>query len=128
MSVGTPTPRPLFWVGSSRDDLLALPREVRQVFGFALWLAQNGGRHVDAKVLRGFGGAGVLEVVASHHGNAFRLIYTVRFAEAVYILHAFQKKSKAGIKTPQADREMIRRRLRIAEEHHESRRRAGGES
>jgi phage-related protein len=121
------TPKPIYWVGSSRDDLRAFPQQVRQVFGFALWQAQMGGKHVDAKVLKGFGGAGVLEVVEDHGGSAFRAVYTVRFSGAVYVLHVFQKKSKKGTKTPTADLEMIRRRLKTAEEHHAARQAEGGE-
>jgi phage-related protein len=117
----TVTPKPLFWIGSSRDNIHEFPDEVRKVVGFALWQAQRGGRHVDAKVLKGFGGAGVLEVVEDHDGSTYRAVYTVRFAGAVYVLHAFQKKSKKGIRTPKADIELIRRRLKAAEEDHEAR-------
>jgi phage-related protein len=90
--------------------------------GFALWQAQQGGKHRDAKVLKGFGGAGVLEVVEDHDGDTYRAVYTVKFAGAVYVLHAFRKKSKKGIKTPPAEMEVIKRRLEAAEEHHEERR------
>src|SRR5437867_408607 len=122
MSTGaTATPKPLFWVGSSRKDLRAFPQEVRQAVGFALWQAQMGGRHMDAKVLKGFGGAGVLEVVEDHDRNTFRAVYTLRFEGAVYVLHVFQKKSKTGIKTPTAEMETIRRRLKTAEEDHAAR-------
>jgi phage-related protein len=113
--------KPLFWVGSSRDDMREFPEEVRLVFGFALWQAQRGGKHKDAKVLKGFGGAGVLEVVDVHDGNTFRAVYTVKFAGAVYVLHAFQKKSKSGIKTPLPDMDAIRRRLKEAKADHEER-------
>ncbi len=120
MSTGRPqTDKPLFWMGSSRDDLREFPEEVRQTVGFALRQAQRGGKHLDAKVLKGFGGAGVLEVVEDHDGDTYRAVYTVRFAGSVYVLHAFQKKSKKGVKTPTAERELIRRRLKAAEEHHE---------
>src|SRR5262249_23527767 len=115
-------PKPVFWVGSSRKDLRALPEEVRTTVGFALFQAQAGGKHVDAKPLKGFGGASVLEVVEDHDGNTYRAVYTVRFAGAVYVLHAFQKKSKKGIKTPVAEMNLIRQRLKVAEEHHEERR------
>jgi phage-related protein len=93
--------------------------------GFALWQAQLGRKHRDAKVLKGFGGAGVLEVVEDHDGKTYRAVYTVKFAGAVYVLHAFQKKSKKGIKTPMAERNVIRQRLKAAEEHHEKRRAEG---
>jgi phage-related protein len=106
------------WIGSSYRDLCALPEEVRRCFGFALYLAQSGGKHPDAKPLSGFHGAGVLEVVEDHDGDTYRAVYTVRFADAVYVLHVFQKKSKRGIATPTKDIELIKTRLRIAEEHH----------
>lgn len=86
--------------------------------GYALYLAQAGKMHGDAKPLKGFGGASVVEVVDDYHGDTYRAVYTVRFEEAVYVLHAFQKKSKQGRKTPPQDLEMIQRRLRAAEEHH----------
>ena len=107
--------KPLIWMGSSRKDLKALPALVQDVFGYALYLAQTGGRHVDAKPLRGFHGAGVLEVVESLAGNAYRAVYTVRFEDAVYVLHAFQKKSKSGIATPKEDLEIVKRRLSDAQ-------------
>jgi phage-related protein len=113
-----PALKPLFWVGRARDDLREFPEEVREVMGFALWQAQNGGKHDDAKVLQGFGGAGVLEIVANDDGSTFRGVYTVKFAGAVYVLHAFKKKSKKGSKTPRSDVVLIRKRLRDAEAHH----------
>src|SRR5262245_26951317 len=85
-------PRPLFWVGSSRKDLKGFPLEVRRTMGFALFQAQAGGKQVDAKPLMGFGGAGILEVVEDHDGGTFQAVYTVKFAGAVYVLHAFQTK------------------------------------
>jgi phage-related protein len=119
MSTGeTGRPKPLFWIGSALEDLRGFPAEVRQVVGFALYRAQLGRKHRDAKVLKGFGGAGVLEVVSDHDGETFRTVYTVRFAGAVYALHAFQKKAKRGIKTPQGGLEVVRRRLKTAEQHH----------
>jgi phage-related protein len=117
MSTGA-EPKPLFWVASSRRDLKAFPLEVRRTMGFALWQAQAGDKHVDAKPLKGFGGAGVLEVVEDHDGNTYRAVYTVKLAGAVYVLHAFQKKSKKGAKTPRAELDRIRKRLKTAEEHH----------
>jgi phage-related protein len=107
--------RQLRWIGSSKKDLLAMPDEVQQSFGFALYNAQIGLLHPDAKPLKGFGSAGILEVVEDWRGNAYRAVYTVRFAQAVYVLHCFQKKSKHGIETPSADVELIRRRLKEAE-------------
>ena len=123
MSTGeTEQPKPLFWIGPSRDDLREFPEDVCHSMGFALWQAQLGRKHRDAKVLKGFGGAGVLEVVEDHDGNTFRAVYTVKFAGAVYVLHAFQKKSKKGVKTPVAELDLIRQRLKAAEEHHAERR------
>jgi phage-related protein len=113
-------PKPLFWIATARRDLKRFSVDVRNVFGYALWQAQNGGKHPDAKPLKGFGGAGVLEVLAQEQGNAFRVVYSVRFAGAVYVLHAFQKKSKRGIQTPQEELELVRSRLKIAEEHYEA--------
>ena len=96
------TPKPLFWLGSTQDDLRAFPQEVRQVMGYALYLAQMGEKHSDAKPLKGFGGAGVLEVVDDHAGDTYRAVYTVKFADVVYVLHAFQKKSRRGSATSNA--------------------------
>ena len=107
--------RPLEWIASSYKDLMALPSAVRRYFGFALSLAQVGDQADTAKVLKGFGGAGVLEVVENDAGGTYRAVYTVRFAEAIFVLHCFQKKSKSGIATPKADMEIIRTRLKIAE-------------
>lgn len=86
--------------------------------GFALYLAQTGEKHLATKPLKGFGGAGVLEVVEDHDGDTFRAVYTVKFASAVYVLHAFQKKSKSGIKTLQTDIDLIKQRLKLAEQIH----------
>ena len=106
--------KPLEWIGSSKRDLRALPDEVMDVFGYALYLAQAGGKHLQAKSLQGFGSAGVLEVVEDWRGNAYRAVYTVRFEERVFVLHVFQKKSKTGIETPKPDRDLIRKRLQVA--------------
>ncbi len=108
-------PKPLVWMGSSKKDLLKLPSSVMDVFGYALYLAQTGGWHTDSRVLRGFGDAGVLEVVRSASAGTYRAVYTVRFPEKVFVLHVFQKKSKSGIATPKADMDIIRERLRMAE-------------
>lgn len=107
--------KPLYWVASSKKDLQALPADVMDVFGFALHLAQTGSQHSHAKVLKGFGGAGVLEVVENHMGDTYRAVYTVRYAHAVYVLHCFQKKSKTGIATPKPDMDKIRERLQAVE-------------
>ena len=113
------TPKPLFWIASSKQDLKALPDSVQDTFGFALWLAQTGLKHLNAKPLKGFKGAGVLEIIEAQERNTFRAVYTVRFAKAVYMLHAFQKKAKKGIKTPKQEIELVKKRLRLAEEHYE---------
>jgi len=110
--------KPLHWVGSSKEDLRAFPKDVRRVLGQALFEAQRGAKHLDAKPMKGFGGAGVLGVVERDDGNAYRAVYTVRFAGIIYVLHAFQKKSKRGIRTPGRDIDMIRSRLRTAQEHY----------
>ena len=107
--------KPLEWIGSSHKDLMALPADVRRLFGFALSLAQAGDRHDAAKVLKGFGGAGVLEVVEDDVGGTYRAVYTVKFSEAVFVLHCFQKKSKRGIATSKEDMDIIHARLKIAE-------------
>jgi len=107
--------KPVIWVGSSREDLREFPEPVQDHMGYALYVAQRGGRHRNAKALTGFGGAGVVEVVRDYRGDTFRSVYTLRYAGAVYVLHAFQKKSKTGRETPRRDIEMIRQRLREAE-------------
>jgi phage-related protein len=112
-------PKPVRWVGSSKDDLRRFPEEVRRRVGGALWEAQIGGKVPYAKPLKGFGGAGVLEVVDDFDGNTFRAVYTVRFAGLVYVLHAFQKKSMRGIATPRQELRVIEERLRRAKEDYE---------
>ena len=89
--------------------------------GHALYLAQTGRMHISAKPLKGFGGAGVVELVEGDQHGIYRAVYTVKFESAVYVLHAFQKKSKRGIKTPGEEIEMIQRRLKIAEKDHKTR-------
>lgn len=106
--------KPLEWVGSSYKDLLALPDDVKRLFGFALSLAQAGEKHDQAKALKGFGGSGVIEVVEDDVAGTYRAVYTVKFAEAVFVLHCFQKKSKRGISTPKQDMDIIEARLKIA--------------
>ena len=110
--------KPLVWVATSRDDLEDFPDEVRRGMGYALYLAQVGEKHADAKPLKGFGSAGVLEAVEDFDGNAYRAVYTVKLAGAVYVLHAFQKKSRKGIKTFPADLDKVKARLRMAMEIH----------
>jgi phage-related protein len=106
---------PLEFVGSSRDDLSGFPNDVKRSVGLALRTAQKGGKHPDAKPLKGFKGAGVLEIISDFDGNTFRAVYTVRFRSVIYVLHAFQKKSRKGIKTPQNEIEKIKSRLKVAE-------------
>jgi len=115
MAEGAPVQmRRLEWIGSSKKDLLALPEEVVNVFGYALYLAQTGSKHDQAKPLRGFGSAGVLEVVEDRRGDTYRAVYTVQYAARVFVLHVFQKKSKSGIATPKPDLDLIRNRLKVA--------------
>jgi phage-related protein len=110
------TDTPLEFIGTSREDLTAFPLPAKHSIGFALRSAQKGGKHPDAKPLKGFTGAGVLEIVSDFDGNTFRAVYTVRLKGVVYVLHAFQKKSRTGIKTPQDEIDKIRRRLKQAEQ------------
>jgi phage-related protein len=112
--------RPLFWIRSSLRDLKALPAEAQEHIGYALSAAQHGGKNPNAKPWKG-DGPGVLEVVEDYRGDTFRAVYTVRFEEAVYVLHVFQKKSNRGIATTQADRDLIARRLKDAVQQHEER-------
>src|SRR5215467_10033532 len=107
--------KPIRWIGTSLRDLRSFPSAVRIDIGHALFTAQEGGIDPAAKPLKGFGGANVMEIVATHNGNAWRAVYTVRFADAVYVLHAFQKKSTKGIATPAREIDLIRRRLMEAE-------------
>jgi phage-related protein len=113
--------RPVIWVGSSRRDLRNFPREVRRDLGQALYTAQQGETDPSAKPLRGFGGGSVLEIVADQQGGTWRAVYTVRYLEAVHVLHAFQKKSKKGIATPKRDMDLIHHRLAEAERLHRER-------
>jgi phage-related protein len=107
--------KPLLWIGSAKRDLNSMPNEVQQVFGFALFQAQIGLIHSAAKPLKGFGSAGVVEIVEDWRGNSYRAVYTVRFARAVYVLHCFEKKSKHGIATPKRELDLIGERLKEAE-------------
>ncbi len=115
------SPRDVVWVASSLDDLRKFPEPVKQSMGFAIFQAQCGGKHLQAKPLKGFKGGGVLEAVEDFDGDTFRTVYTVRFADAIYVLHAFQKKSKKGIATPQHDLDVIKTRLKMAQQIHDSR-------
>ena len=116
-----PLLKPVIWIGSSRKDLRAFPEPVQDQMGYALYVAQRGGMHRDTKALSGFGGAGVVEVVKDYRGDTFRAVYTLRFPVAVYVLHAFRKKSKQGIKTPHSDIDLVKRRLKDAEQDHAQR-------
>lgn len=109
--------KPLFWVASSKKDLMTMPDDVQDAFGYALHLAQIGQKPDEAKPLKGFSSAGVLEVVEDAKGGTYRAVYTVRFENAVYVLHCFQKKSTHGIATPKTDMDLIRDRLKAAEIH-----------
>jgi len=110
--------KPVEWVGSSLEDLKDFPEEVQPVVGYALYLAQCGEKHPSAKPLKGFKGAGVLEVVEDFDRDTYRAVYTVKLAGVIYVLHAFQKKSKQGSATPKQDIELIETRLKRAKEHY----------
>jgi phage-related protein len=112
-------PKPVRWIGSSQEDLRTFPEDVRRRVGGALWDAQLGFKAPYAKPLKGFSGAGVLEIVDEFDGDTFRAVYTVSFAGAVYVLHAFQKKSRRGITTPKAELDLIKQRLKRAREDYE---------
>jgi phage-related protein len=112
--------RPLHWVASSKKDYLRFPAEVQYELGYALGLAQLGARHPNVKPWKGEG-PGILEIVEDYRGDAYRAVYAVRFVEVVYVLHAFQKKSKQGVKTPQTDVKLIAERLKRAQADYESR-------
>jgi phage-related protein len=111
--------KPVEWISSSRDDLRQFPEDVQQMIGFALYRSQLGKKHPDAKPLKGFKGSGVLEIVENFDGDTYRAVYTVKFEGIVYVLHAFQKKSKHGIATPKQDLDLIEARLKRAKEHYE---------
>lgn len=113
--------KPVRWIGTSLRELQSFPRSIRIDIGHALFTAQEGKTDPAAKPLKGFGGASVLEVVASHHGDAWRAVYTVRFQDAIYVLHVFQKKSTKGIATPTREIELIRQRLAEAERDYRER-------
>jgi len=115
--MGSDVLRPVEWVGSSRADLKKFPAAVQDQVGFALYQAQTGLKHRDAKPLKGLG-ANILEVVSRQEGNAYRTVYTVRFKEAVYVLHAFQKKSKRDIATPKQELDLVKQRLKAAQRHY----------
>jgi phage-related protein len=110
--------KPLFWIASSRKDLRDFPLGVRRGFGLSLYAVQEGETPPSSKPLKGFSGAGVLELIEDEKGNTWRSVYTVRFRDAVYVLHVFQKKSKHGIATPKREMDLIRDRLKLAHDDH----------
>ena len=110
--------KPVEWIGSSLNDLKEFPDEVQEVVGYALYVAQCGDKHPSAKPLKGFKGSGVVEVVDDFDGDTYRAVYTIKFADVVYVLHSFQKKSKQGITTPKQDMDLIEARLKRAKEHY----------
>lgn len=110
--------RPIYYLVRAKKDIESFPDGVQKEMLHGLYLAQHGGKHPDAKPLKGFGGAGVLEQVSSHHGDTYRSVYTIRFGKAIYVLHAFQKKSRKGISTPKDEIDLIKRRLQLAEQHY----------
>ena len=116
----SPGEKPLFWIGSAKSELLEFPEAVQDEIGVALSVAQFGGKHPGAKPWKGEG-AGVLEIVQDYRGDTYRAVYTVKFENAAYVLHAFQKKSPKGIKTAQTDVELVSRRLKVASEDYEAR-------
>jgi len=109
--------RPLLWIASSKRDYMGFPPQVQDGFGFELFLVQTGQHPPSAKPLKGLG-SGTLELIENFDGDTCRAVYTVRFSEAVYVLHAFKKKSKSGSKTPQVDIELIKRRLKVVADEH----------
>lgn len=112
--------KPVVWLGNSLDELRKFPDDVRDEMGYALYLAQMGDKHPNSKPLKGFKGVGVLEIVDNFDGDTYRTVYTVKLAEVVYVLHAFQKKSKKGIATPLKDIELIKKRLKLGIETHKA--------
>ena len=119
-SINLPGEKPLFWIGSAKGDLLRFSEAVKDEIGIALSVVQFGGKHPSAKPWKGEG-PGVLEIVEDYRGDTYRAVYTVKFEKAVYVLHAFQKKSPKGIKTAQTDVELVSRRLKAASEDYEAR-------
>jgi phage-related protein len=119
-TIRTKLQKPVEWIGSSKDDVREFPKDVRRVMGQAIDDAQSGDEHPSAKALKGFGGRGVLEIVDDYDGDTYRAVYTVKFAGVVYVLHAFQKKSKTGRATPQHEIALVRSRLKRAEQHYKA--------
>lgn len=113
--------KPVFWMASSRKDLKAFPKAVQSDVGYTLFAAQRGEEYLSVKAMKGFGGRSVLEIVAPHDVDTYRTVYAVKFEDAIYVLHAFQKKSTKGIATPQREIDLIRRRMADAEQHYRER-------
>ncbi len=111
--------KPVVWIGSSVNDIREFPEDVHDIMGYALYLAQTWGKHQSARPLKGFGGAKVWEITDDCDGDTYWAVYTVKFADTVYVLHAFPKKSKKGITTPQQDIKLIQERLKRDQEHYE---------
>ncbi|WP_107668906.1 type II toxin-antitoxin system RelE/ParE family toxin [Cyanothece sp. BG0011] len=112
--------KPVEWLGTSLDNLKKFPQEVQSDMGYALYLAQTGMLHSSCKPLKGFKGAGVIEIVENCDGNAYRAVYTVKLEGVIYVLHAFQKKSKQGITTPKQEMDLVKRRLKQAQQHYQT--------
>lgn len=108
------------WIGAALDDLRRFPEDVQDCVGYALHVAQMGGKHGKAKPLKGHKGAGVLEIVDDYDGDTYRAVYTVNFSDAVYVLHAFQKKSKTGIETPKEHLKIIEARYKAVVDRHKA--------
>lgn len=119
--MGEARTKEVIFVASAQEDLRAFPDDVKHVMGFALYEAERGGKHPAARPLKGFKGAGVLEIVDDYDGDTYRVVYTVRLEDELYVLHAFQKKSKKGIATPKPDLDLIAKRLAVAERIHAER-------
>ena len=113
-------PKPIIWISSAKKDLMALPDDVQDEIGYALFQAQTGQKSDKAKPFKGFGSAAVLEIVESDAGGTYRAVYTVKFKEAVAVLHVFQKKSKSGISTPKQEVDLIKSRFKLAEQEYEA--------
>lgn len=112
--------KPIFWVASTRNDLISLPDDVQDEIGHALYQAQRGEKSCKAKPFKGFGNAAVLEIVESNANGTYRAVYTVKFKEAIAVLHVFQKKSKQGIATPKQDVDLIKSRFKLAQQEYEA--------
>jgi phage-related protein len=120
-----PKIKQVVWIASTLKDLKSFPDDVKDVIGYALYQAQVGRKAPSAKPLTGFGGAGVLEIVEDYQTDTYRAVYTLKFEALVYVLHAFQKKSKKGVATAKPDIDLIRKRLKLAEENFKGRKSRG---